>query len=443
MAWGFGNKKKPPASRDNDDDEDDEDEDVDLVNFQGAMGDKTADMAANARLVQVALRPTKDLITEVLERRAETMRMDIKGEKAQVALSVDGMPYAGPRMAKSQANAVIQMLKVLCGLDARLKGKPQSGGVKAEFLGTKYELYVEFLPQADGTERLTVRARNLSIRLETPADLGFSDSLRQTIRDLTSNRHGLIVCCGMPGTGVTTTTYALLRGIDVYLYSIYSIAKTSRELLNIRQFEVNPGDDLQTSMMRMMREEADVIFVDPIRDADTTQQLLSVADRICIISEMQAKDCATAIAQLVQWSGDPQKASELISAAFSQKLVRTLCPQCREAFRPNPKLLEKVGLPPETKILYRKGEPAVNEKTGEEEDPCEKCGGVGFYGRMAMIEAIVLSDPIRKLVASGAAPEQIKATARAEGCQTFHRDGLRLVAEGKTSLEELQRVFKG
>ena len=440
MAFGFGKKRE--TRDDDDDDDDEEDDDVELVNFQGALNGKTADMAANARLVQVALRSTKDLITDGLERRAEILRMDVKGEKAQVALSIDGMPYAGSRMTKQQATAIIQMLKVLCGLDARLKGKHQVGGVKAEFLGTKYELSVDVSPQAEGTERLTVRVRNLNQRLESPSDLGFSESLKQTIRDLTSHRHGLIICCGMPGTGVTTTTYAVLRGIDVYLYSIYSIATTSRELLNIKQFEMKEGDDLQSTMMRMMREEADIILVEPIRDAETTQQLMSVADRICIVSEMQAKDCSHAISQLVEWSQNPQQASELIDAVFSQKLVRLLCTQCREAFRPNPKLLEKVGLPPETKILYRKGEPIVDEKTGEEDDPCEKCAGVGFYGRAAMMEVIVVTDPIRKLIASGTPPDQIKALARVEGNLTFHKDGLRLVAEGKTSLEELQRVFK-
>ena len=440
MVFGFGKKRE--NARDEEDDDEDDDDDVELVNFQGAMNGNTADMAANARLVQAALRPTKDLITDAIERRAELLRVDVKGERAQVALAIDGMPYAGGRMAKPQATAIFQMLKVLCGLDARLKGKAQSGGVKAEFVGKKYELTVEFTPQPEGAERMTVRVRDLSQKLETPIDLGFSDSLRQTIREVTAHRHGLIICCGLPGSGVTTTTYALLRGIDVYLYSIYSIAKTSRELLNIKKFEVNPEDDLATSMGRMMREEADVIFVDPIRDEDTARQLFSVADQICIVSEMQAKDCSSAIAQLVEWSGDPQMASELIDAVFSPKLVRLLCTECREAFRPNPKLLEKVGLPPETKVLYRKGEPVVNEKTGEEEDPCEKCKGVGFYGRMAMMEVIIVTDPLRKLIASGAPSDQIKALARAEGCLTFHKDGLRLVSEGKTSLEELQRVFK-
>ena len=439
MAFGFGKKRDDD---DEDEDDEEEEEEVDLVNFQGALNGKTADMAANARLVQAALRPTKDLITDSLERRADMLRLDIRGEKAQVAISVDGMPFAGPRMAKPQATAVIQMLKVLCGLDARLKGKHQIGGVKAEFQGVKYELSVDVAPQPDTTERLTIRVRNLNHKLETPSDLGFSQALKEQIREITGHRHGLIVCCGMPGTGVTTTIYAILRGIDVYLYSIYSIAATSRELLNIKKFEVIPGDELEKSMMRMMREEADVIFVDPIRDADTTKQLMNVADRICVVSEMQAKDCSSALIQLAEWSGDRQKASETIDALFSPKLVRLLCSQCREAFRPNPKLLEKVGLPPETKVLYRKGEPEVDEKTGEEADPCEKCAGVGFLGRMAMMETIIVTDPIRKLIAEGAPADRIKAIARSEGSLTFHKDGLRLVAEGKTSLEELQRIFK-
>ena len=440
MVFGFGKKRVD----DDDEDEDEDEDDVELVNFQGAMNGKSADLAANARLAQAALRPTKDMITDGLDRRAEMIRLDVKGEKAQTSLSIDGMPYAGTRMPKQQASIITQMVKLLAGLDAKLKGKHQVGGIKAEYLGTKYELSVDVQPQAEGTERLTIRIRNLKHKLDTPAELGFSDALRATIRELTSHRHGLLVVCGPPGSGTTTTTFAVLRGVDVYMYSIYSIADTGmRELVNIKKFEVKEGDDYETSCMRMMREEADVIFVPPLKEAESVKLFMSVADRICIVSEMAAKDSSSAIAQLVEWSGDRQKASEVIDAVFSQKLVRLLCTSCREAFRPNPKLLEKVGLPPETKVLYRKGEPVVDEKTGEEDPPCEKCGGSGYYGRMAMMEVIVVSDAIRKLIAEGAPADQIKALARSEGCLTFHKDGLRLVAEGKTSLEELQRVFKG
>ena len=440
MIFGFGKRRDDD---DDDEDEDDEEEEIDLVNFQGAVNGKSADLAANARLVQAALLPTREMITDAIERRAELIRLDIKGEKAQTALSIDGMPFAGSRMPKQQAVAITQMMKVLSGLDAKLKGMHMVGGVKAEFHEIKYELTTDVAPQPDGTDRLTVRIRNMKQKLDTPHDLGFPEAVRTQIRELTSHRRGIILVCGPTGSGVTTTLYAVVRGIDVYLFSIYSIADTgTRELINIKQFVPNEGDDLEATFMRMMREDADVVLTKPIRDAETTKQLMSVADRICIIAEASAKDSASGICQLADWSGNRKLASETIDAAYSTKLIRILCTSCREAFRPNPKLLEKVGLPPETKVLYRKGEPMVDEKTGEEDPPCEKCDGVGYMGRMAMLEVIVVSDTIRKLIAEGATADQIKAAARSEGCQTFHKDGLRLVAEGKTSLEELQRVFK-
>ncbi|MEI8379070.1 MAG: ATPase, T2SS/T4P/T4SS family [Planctomycetota bacterium] len=440
MIFGFGKKRD---ADDGDDDDEDEEEEVDLVNFQGATNGKSADLAANARLVQAALLPTREMVTEALERRAEVLRLDVKGEKGQVALSVDGMPYAGSRMSKQQATAVTQMMKVLAGLDAKLKGKHQIGGVKAEFQETKYELTTDVAPQPDGSERLTIRIRNMKHKLDTPQELGFSDATRAQIRELTSRRHGLIIVAGPAGSGVTTTLFAVVRGIDVYLYSIYTMMEPgTRELINVKVFQPNEGDDIETTIMRMMREEADVVVAKPIRDADTTKQLLNLADRICIMGEVAAKDAASGICQVAEWSEDRQKASEVIDAAYSQKLIRLLCTSCREAFRPNPKLLEKVGLPPETKTLYRKGEPLVDEKTGEEDPPCEKCNGTGYFSRMAMLEVIIVSDAIRKMIAEGATADQIKATARSEGCLTFHKDGLRLVAEGKTSLEELQRVFK-
>ncbi|MBM4077031.1 MAG: secretion system protein E, partial [Planctomycetes bacterium] len=298
--FGFGKGKSRPNRDDSDDDEyDDDEEEKNLVNFQGAVNGKPVDMNANARLAQAALEPTKELITDAIERRAEMIRMDFKGERAQTTLAVDGMPYAGTRMPKQQASLIVQMVKLLAGLDAKLRGKSQNGGIRGEFEGTKYDISVDVVPQPDGTERLTIRLRNLKNKLDTPADLGFSESTRQLIRDLTSKRHGLLVVCGPSGSGTTTTTYALLRGVDVYMYSIYSIVNQgTRELFNVKQFEVNEGDDIQATCMRMIREEADVIFAPPFKEAESVKQFMSVADRICVVSEMSAKDSAHAIDQL-------------------------------------------------------------------------------------------------------------------------------------------------
>lgn len=424
--------------------DDDDDEEIELVSFLGALNGKSADLAANARLAQAGLIPAKELVTDAITRRAEMVRVEPKGERASVTMIVDGVAYAGSRLSKQQALAITGMLKLLGGMDAKLRGRAQSGGLKADLEGVPYEVLIDVTPLPEGAERLVVRLRNLKVKLDTPDDLAYSQFVKTKIRELTSRRRGLLLVVGPPNSGTTTTLFGVLRGIDVYLFSIFSIANLgTRDVYNINKFEVNESDDLEASLMRMKRAEADVVLVDPLKDAETAKTLLEAAEDVCLLTEMAAKDSVAAVMQLIQWTGNPALVAKGLDGVFSQKLIRLLCTDCREAFRPNPKLLEKVGLPPETKVLYRKGEPAVDEKTGEEDPPCEKCNGVGYYGRVAMIELLTPSDELRKLISTGnATAEQIRAQARNDGMLTFQKDGLRLVAEGKTSLEELQRVFK-
>jgi len=252
-----------------------------------------------------------------------------------------------------------------------------------------------------------------------------------------------VLITGQPGSGVTTTAFAFLRGIDLFMYAAFTIVDMgSREVYNVQQFETKPEDDLEQTYMRIARAEGDVIFSQPFKSADVAKAAVSIADRVCVMGEMPGKDAASAIVQFSQWTGNPQQWSEVFEACYGVRLIRLLCPTCKEAFRPNPKLLAKVGLPPETKVMYRKPEPEPDEKTGELPDPCEKCNDVGYIGRTPMLELITASEGIKKLIAEGAAADKIKAQARADGMLTFHKDGLRLVAEGKTSLEELQRLFK-
>ena len=437
MIFGFG--KKSAA----DEPEETDDEDRELVSFQGALNGKEVDMKANARLAQAGLVPAKTMVSDALERRAEAVKVEVKGDRGQVTMYVDGIAYSGGKMPKPQAVAVTQMMKLLAGLDVKLRGNAQRGGVKAEHEGQTYEVTVEVAPVADGTERLTLRNRNLKAKLTTPEELGFPPSMKAQLREISSQKQGLVLVAGPPGSGVTTTMYAFLRGIDLYMYSVMTTVKMgSREVYNIQKFEANEGDTPVDTLERMIRSEADVIFVEPIDNADAAKAACTVANRVCIMSEMPAKDAASAIVQLRDWVGDAKKVAESIQGIYSQKLIRTLCAECKEAFRPNPKLLAKVGLPPETKVLYRKPEPVPDPKTGELPDACDKCAGTGYIGRAAILELITGSEGIKKLIVEGAAADKLKAQARSEGMLTLHKDGLRLVAEGKTSLEELQRVFK-
>lgn len=440
MIFGMFGKKGDAGGGGDDDDE----EEIELCSFQGAVNGKEVDFQANQRLAQAGLIPAKELVTDAINRRADRVKIELKGERAQVALSIDGVPYSGGKLAKPQYVAVTQMLKLLAGLDPKLKGQKQEGGIKVDHLGTPYELELEAVPEATGADKVTLKLRNLKGKTTTVEDLGYPPALKALLREVSSKRHGLVICAGPPASGLTTMVYAFLKGLDLYMYSAFTIVKMgSREVYNVQKFEANEGDDYETTMGRMIRAEADVIFTDPIRTPDFAKMIANVADRVTILAELPAKDAASGIVQYAEWIGDRAKTAEQLEAFLSQKLIRTLCPACKEAFKPNPKLLLKVGLPPETKVLYRKPEPEPDPKTGEMPDPCEKCAGTGYLGRIAMVEVIVGSETVRKLIADGAAADQIKAQARAEGMQTFHKDGLRLVAEGKTSLEELQRIFKG
>lgn len=435
MVFGFGKKGKV--------EEPDDDEQIELVLFQGAFNGKEANLAENARLVQAGLVRSKELISDAISRRAEMLVLEPKGNAAIARYFVDGVPYPGDRMPKQNGLAITQMVKLLAGLSIQVRDKPQFGGIKAEYEDKPFLLRIDIQP-VQGGERLIVRLQNADEIMNTPQELGFSDELREKLREWTNQHKGVVLAAGPPMSGVTTLAFALIRGVDAYLYTVYNLTQVEegRDLGHVANFEGREGDDTRESYNRAVRAEADILYVEPIRDDEHCRIVFEEADDVCFVAELKSKntrDASTAILQVVQWLGDPELAADRLHAVVSQKLIRLLCRKCRQAYRPNPKLLQRVGLPPETKVLYR---PPAAGGEGEEEDFCERCGGIGYFGRTGLIEVIEMTDAMKSVVAGGGDLAAVKQQARAEKMQSFQSDGLRLVAEGKTSLEELQRAFR-
>ena len=155
-------------------------------------------------------------------------------------------------------------------------------------------------------------------------------------------------------SGVSTTALGIMRSVDAYLYSIYNLADFSgRDLAHVTEFKRNEGENLVQWITRSKRQECDVMLVDPLREAETAKTIFDEADDRSFVTEMAAKDAADAVLRINAWLGDPKITADRLRLVISQKLIRKLCPECKQAYRPNPKLLAKVGLPPETKVLYR------------------------------------------------------------------------------------------
>ena len=430
MVFGFFKKKEA---------EPEDDDDIEPVSFLGPTNGQEVNLKAHAKLVEAGLVRAKDLVTDALAQRADGLKVEPKGQLNTVTIYIDGIPQSGGRLSKAEGLAVTQVMKLVAGLDPKQRTAPQSGGIKAEFESKKYVLMVSSSPVPDG-ERLMIRINDQAIKLENPAELGMGEEMRLKLKSLT-NSPGVVLVTGPPGSGVTTTMYGVLRNVDAYIHNVFTMIDSGgRTLFHVSTYD-DPvqGEDLEGSLTRLARREANCVLVEPIRSAEVAKPVFAKADSLMIISEMTAKDTASAVQALVQQVGDPALVAEHLRAIVQPKLLRRLCQACRLAYRPKPDFLKKLGLPETLKTLYRV--PPIPEDAKDHE-PCPKCSDVGYLGRVAMFEMLEVTPAIKEIIAAGADPAALRAQMKKEKATTLQADGLRLVAEGVTALEELQRVFK-
>jgi len=430
MVFGFFKKKEVEAE---------DEDDIEPVSFLGPTNGQEVNLKAHAKLVEAGLVRAKDLVTDALSQRADGIKVEPKGAVCGVTVYIDGIPQSGGRLSKAEGLAVTQVMKLVAGLDPKQRTTTQSGGIKAEFESKKYVLMVSTSPVAEG-ERLMIRINDQSIKLESPNELGMGDEMRQKLKSLT-NSPGVVLVTGPSGSGVTTTLYGVLRNVDAYIHNVFTMIDSGgRTLFHVSTYD-DPvqGEDLEASLTRLSRREANCVLVEPIKSAEVAKAVFNKADSLMILSEMPGKDTASAVQTLVQQVGNTTLVADNLRAIVQPKLLRRLCQACRLAYRPKPDFLKKLGLPESIKTLYRV--PPIPEDAKDHE-PCPKCSDVGYLGRVGMFEMLEVTPAIKEIIAAGADPAALRAQMKKDKSATLQSDGLRLVAEGVTALEELQRVFK-
>ncbi|MCA9047448.1 MAG: Flp pilus assembly complex ATPase component TadA [Planctomycetaceae bacterium] len=425
------------------DEEDEELEDVEQVLFQGPMFGREANLKQNPRLVKAALVPTKRMISDALSRRSHTILLEPGRGQMVLRFVVDGIPYPAGAMPPQRGIAMVQMVKLLAGLNPEDRAAAQTGGINATYEDIKYELRVDTVPGQGGAERLRIRVSNPKVTYLKPSAAGMPTTLAEKIRGFTEDSKGLIIACGPPESGVTSLSICCVHCVDPYMYSVFNMADTGGgELTNVTDFEPQEGHDLEMSFDRIKRREADVIYMGQLTDPAVAQAMFAASKRLCFIAEMPARTPADAVRQLIEWVGKDQVA-ENVKCVVTQKLIRKLCEDCKQAFRPSPQLLQRLGLPPETTVLYRAPSPPdpEDEDAASIEELCEDCDGVPFYGRTPVYELLEMTEGMKQVIIGSAEPEAIRKQMTDEGMLTLQKDALRVVVEGRTALEEVQRAF--
>jgi general secretion pathway protein E len=374
------------------------------------------------------------LLSQAVKDRASDIHIEVFEEELVVRFRVDGMLFDVLSPPKRFHPAISSRVKVMSGLNIAEKRLPQDGRIRVRIAGRDIDIRVSVIPTAFGERivlRLLDRAQALvDVNLDR---LGFSgDNLRKIDR-LIRQSHGIILATGPTGSGKTTTLYACLSRINSPDKNIITIEDPIEyQLHGIGQMQVNPKIELTfaNGLRSILRQDPDVIMVGEIRDSETAEIAIQAAlTGHLVFSTLHTNDSFGALTRLVDMGIEPFLVSSSVMAVLAQRLVRVLCPDCREPFMPSQSELNRIGLSPDdcSRPIYRaKG--------------CRVCRNTGYRGRTAVQELMVVDDNVRDLVMKKADASSIRRACTAMGMKILRQDGAERVMAGQTTIEELLRV---
>jgi general secretion pathway protein E len=313
------------------------------------------------------------------------------------------------------------------------KRLPQDGRIEIKMADKNVDIRVSTIPTAFG-ERVVLRLLDKTNVLLKLSDLGMYPEQLHIFNQLIRNPHGIILVTGPTGSGKTTTLYGALSTINTPQINIITIEDPIEYQINgIAQIQVNPKIDLTFAkgLRSIVRQDPDVILVGEIRDRETAEiSIQSALTGHLVFSTLHTNDSASAVTRLNDMGIERFLVSSSVIAILAQRLVRVICPQCKEAYVPDEESLKSIGIAPETVM-----EPRLYRGTG-----CPACFNTGYKGRKGIFEFMIMDDEIKNLILKTADSNMIKRRAIELGMTTIRQDGAQKVLDGITTIEEVFRV---
>ncbi len=396
------------------------------------------------------------LMFNAVKERASDIHIEPGEKDVIVRYRIDGVLYETRRAARQFIPSIISRVKIMAGLNIAEKRLPQDGRIRRKIAGKDIDMRVATAPTVKGGERITIRLLDRETVLHDLADIGFGEDHLTQMNELITRPHGILLVTGPTGSGKTTTLYACLAKINSPDLNILTIEDpVEYQLDGISQVAVNEKIELTfaTGLRSFLRHDPDVIMVGEIRDLPTSEIAIQASlTGHLVLSTIHTNDAAGAITRLVDLGVQPFLVASSLMALLAQRLVRRLCRQCRELYRPTEVDLASLGLDPEgffagrLRRIHFKGAgdpPPAGMLYRAREGGCAACLNAGYKGRTAIYELLMIDDRIRQLAIKNADAGTIKKAAIEAGMRTLREDGAQKVLAGMTSAAEVMMITTG
>lgn len=394
--------------------------------------ERLKDLASEAPVIRMV----NMLISRAVEMRASDIHIEPFERKLKVRYRIDGVLREVDAPPSRLRAAVISRVKLMAKLNIAETRLPQDGRIRLVIRGKEIDLRVSTVPSMHG-ESLVLRVLDKgSVALDFPT-LGFEKQLLKSYLDLLDRPHGILLVTGPTGSGKTTTLYTSLLRLNTGERKILTVEDPIEyQLEGINQVQVKPqiGLGFANVLRSFLRQDPDVIMIGEIRDLETAEIAVQAAlTGHKVLSTLHTNDAATTITRLLDMGVEDYLLTSTVNGVVAQRLVRTLCGHCREAHPVLPEMVEQLQLG-----RFTSSDPiTLYQATG-----CEHCNGSGYLGRTGLLELLVLSDPIRRLILQRAEAHEIKRAAAEAGMRTMYQDGMYKILAGTTTLEEVLRVTR-
>ena len=425
---GFGNKKKKVK------------EVKERVRITGA--DRKVITIPEDEFEREQYRLTQDLIFDMFWRRAAVVDITPAGQATRISYQIDGIATEREGLIRSEGDAVVQYLKGIAGLNREERRKPQRGQIATVMGENRHDVIVQTAGSTAG-EKLKLRVIGPEGSYKV-GDLGFTPTQLTQVRKVMELRRGMILITGPATHGITTSIYSFVRSHDAFLQNIQMLEyehEVDIENVTQRIHQQSEDNTFAADLQKIVRSDPDIVVFPEVREREAAALAgKAAAERAKVYVGLVADDVFGALRKWTARVGDRGIVAKGLVMIINQRLVRRLCNECKQPYKPDASMLRKLNMPTDA-VLHRQPEPQFDKRG----DPiiCQACQGTGYSGRIGVFDVFVFDDEIRKVIRAARTIAEVKNYAMKQGGLGLQAQAMHKVLDGTTSIQEIVRVIRG